>query len=138
RILAFNNFNSTKVDFGDVDGDGDLDAIIANVGPEQLLLNNGSGVFTDASTQLPPPVGIFDNISADARFADIDGDGDLDVLVSNENPFPGGLGAQNRVFVNDGSGHFTDQTATRLPAAIDQTAAMLTGDVNGEGDLEIV
>jgi hypothetical protein len=105
RILGFNNFNSTKADFGDVDGDGDLDAIVANVGPEQLLLNDGSGVFTDGSAQLPPPVPIFDNISADARFADVDGDGDLDILVSNENPFPGGLGAQNRLFVNDGSGH---------------------------------
>jgi hypothetical protein len=138
RIPLPNNSNSTKADFGDVDGDGDLDAIVANVGPEQLLLNDGDGIFTDGSAQLPPPVPLFSNISADARFADVDGDGDLDVLVSNENPFPGGLGAQNRVFINDGTGHFTDQTAARLPVAIDQTAAMLPGDVDGDGDLDIV
>src|SRR5262245_55069595 len=36
--------NSTKADFGDLDGDGDLDAIVANLGPEQLLINNGFGV----------------------------------------------------------------------------------------------
>jgi hypothetical protein len=138
RIPEPNGANSTKVDLGDVDGDGDLDAIVANVGPEQLLLNDGGGVFTDASAQLPPPVPVFQNISADARFADVDGDGDLDVLVSNENPFPGGVGAQNRIFVNDGTGHFIDGTAARLPAAIDQTAAMLPGDVDGDGDLDLV
>jgi hypothetical protein len=130
--------NSTKADFGDVDGDGDLDAIIANVGPEQLLLNDGHGVFVDASAQLPAPVFILDDISADARFADVDGDGDLDILVSNENPFPGGLGAQNRLWINSGAATFTDETLARLPAAIDQTAAMLPGDVDQDGDVDIV
>ncbi len=130
--------NSTKADFGDLDGDGDLDAIVANVGGEQLLLNNGRGVFTDATDQLPPPLSIFDDISADARLADVDGDADLDILVSNENPFPGGIGAQNRLWVNDGLAVFADETVFRLPAAIDQTAAMLPGDTDGDGDLDIV
>jgi hypothetical protein len=130
--------NSTKADFGDVDGDGDLDAIVANVGPEQLLLNDGHGVFADASALLPPPVSIFQNISADARFADVDGDGDLDILVSNEDPFPGGVGAQNRVWIRTGAGTFQDETLTRLPAAVDQTAAMLPGDIDRDGDVDLV
>lgn len=132
--------NSTKADFGDVDGDGDLDIIIANVGPEQLLLNDGHGFFTDGSARLPPPVNIFANISADAKFADIDGDGDLDIAISNENPFDPspGSGAQNRLFVNDGSGFFTDQTAARLPAVTNQTAAMLPGDIEGDGDVDFI
>jgi large repetitive protein len=33
---------------------------------------------------------------------------------------------------------FTDETAARLPAATDQTGAMLPGDVDGDGDLDIV
>jgi hypothetical protein len=130
--------NSLKADFSDVDGDGDLDVIIANLGPEQLLLNDGHGVFGDASAQLPTPVSIFDDISVDARFADVDGDGDLDIMVSNENPFPGGLGAQNRLWINNGTTTFSDETLARLPAAIDQTAAMLPGDVDQDGDLDIV
>jgi hypothetical protein len=130
--------NSTKADFGDVDGDGDLDAIIANLGAEQLLLNDGDGFFADASGRLPPPGSIFQDISADARFADVDGDGDLDIMISNENPFPGGLGAQNRLWINNGSATFSDQTLVRLPAAVDQTAAMLPGDVDQDGDVDIV
>jgi hypothetical protein len=78
------NLNSTKADWGDVDGDGDLDWIVAQVGREQLLLNDGFGVFADGSSQLPAGLPIFADISADARFADVDGDGDLDILVSNE------------------------------------------------------
>jgi hypothetical protein len=130
--------NSTKADFGDVDADGDLDAIVAAVGPELLLLNDGQGVFADASGQLPAPAPLLDNISADARFADVDGDGDLDVLVSNENPFSPVTGGQSRLFVNDGGGLFSDQTTARLPARRDQTAALLPGDVDGDGDLDLV
>ncbi len=130
--------NSTKADFGDVDGDGDFDAIVGNVGGEQLLLNDGHGFFVDGSARLPAPLPIFSDITADVRFADADGDGDLDILVSNENPFPGGVGAQNRLWINDGLGAFADATTARLPVAIDQTAAMLPGDIDGDGDLDIV
>ena len=132
--------NSTKADFGDLDGDGDLDAIVANLGPEQLLRND-HGTFADASTQLPsPPPPFLQDITADARLADVDGDGDLDILLSNENPFnpsPNG-GGQNRVLINDGSAVFTDGTAARLPVATDQTGAMLPGDIDGDGDMDIV
>ena len=136
--------NSTKVDFGDIDGDGDLDAIVANVLGEDLLVNVGNGFFVNGNARIPPPIVIpplnrFD-ISADARFADVDGDGDLDILISNENPFnpsPNG-GDQNRLWINDGTGHFADQTALRLPPRTDQTGAILPGDIDGDGDLDLV
>jgi FG-GAP-like repeat len=132
--------NSTKADFGDVDGDGDLDAIVANLGPEQLLINVGSGRFTDGSGQLPDPPTFFQDITADARLADLDGDGDLDILLANENPFnpsPTG-GGQNRALINNGAGLFSDETAARLPVANDQTGAMLPGDIDDDGDLDVI
>jgi hypothetical protein len=144
RLPAPNTQNSTVADFGDVDGDGDPDAIVAGVLGEDLLLNDGAGVFTKANGQIPPPIVIppanrFD-ISAEARFADVDGDGDLDILIANENPFnpsPTG-GDQNRLWINDGTGRFADQTAARLPARTDQTGAIVPGDLDDDGDLDLI
>ncbi len=142
--------NSTEVDFADIDNDGDLDAVVSNLGANQLLVNNGSGVFSDGSANLPqatppgppgfavpfPP--FFIEVSAEAVFVDVDGDGDPDLLVSNENPFPfGPPGDVNRLLMNDGSGAFTE-SAGRLPFRIDQTSGYVAGDIDGDGDQDLV
>ncbi len=105
--LPFENLNSTKADWGDVDGDGDLDGIVAQVGGEQLLLNDGFGVFADSSLQLPAPLPLLFDISADAHFADVDGEGDLDILVSNE---------ISCSLPTEGGSHATESCDSWLPA----------------------
>ena len=140
RLPAAPILNSTKGAFADFDRDGDVDLVIANVGPEQLLLNDGRGHFVDASSQLPVAPDIFSDISSDVHVADLNGDRCPDILIANENPFDPSPdhGAQNRLWLNDCRGHFTDATAARLPAVTDQTGLMLTGDLDRDGDLDIV
>lgn len=117
---------TTAIALEDVDGDGDRDALIGNGGQNRLYINDGSGVFTDATaTNLPS---IQDHTTA-LVLSDVDGDGDRDALIGN-------YGQQNRLYLNDGAGVFTDATATHMPAAVYPTTSLATEDVDGDGDLD--
>ena len=59
---------------GDLDGDGDLDAVIASRA-NQVLINDGTGTFTEAASQ--PPVWTY---SFDVALGDLDGDGTVPVV----------------------------------------------------------
>ena len=119
-------------DSGDVDGDGDVDVVIGSYTytsvPLILLRNNGAGVFGNASAQLPstPCQGTA------VALRDFDNDGDLDLVA------PAGGGATIRFFANDGTGNFTDETATRVPALPGGTQGnMSVTDLDGDGDPDI-
>lgn len=113
---------------GDVDGINGPDIVAANAGSQnQLLLNDGNGVFTDVTTASLP---VDTDYSYDVELGDVDGDGDLDLMFAN---FLG----QNRLYLNDGSGHFTDATMTNLPALEDDSSDVELGDVDGINGLDI-
>jgi VCBS repeat protein len=120
----FNLGYHENVDFGDVDLDGDWDAVLAkggDLGNEQnrIWINQGGaqggtlGLFLDATaTQFPAIL----DASRDVEFADIDEDGDLDLQVSNHSAINN---QPSRWLVNMGgaqggsSGFYQDQTQAR-------------------------
>ena len=66
---------------GDYNNDGHPDIYVSNFGPKVLYRNNGDGTFTDVTRQAG--VGDGDQMGGGACFLDMDGDGELDLYVSN-------------------------------------------------------
>ena len=122
---------------GDLDKDGRVDIVAPqwrlsgfHANPHILYLGDPAGGFAaDLSGRLPI---LFSN-AIGAEVADIDNDGDVDILIYNEDTV-------DYLLVNDGSGRFTDETTSRLPTALlgDATRAMLFVDVNNDGYVDIV
>ena len=125
---------SGGVAVGDYDDDGlpDIFAVGGNTGTARLFRNDGDGTFTDMAAAAG--VNVSGERQTGAMFADINGDGYLDLFV-------GGLvGTVPRMFLNDGDGTFTDIFDTAfIDYDIVQTPNNLGGtfgDYDGDGDLD--
>ncbi|RLJ15763.1 hypothetical protein DJ030_18000 [bacterium endosymbiont of Escarpia laminata] len=127
--LPFDSAQSMAVKLRDLDGDGDLDMVVANRdGRNRILINDGSGNFADESTlRLPADT----DPSFDLEVADLNGDGTPDLLIANQ-------GTQNRLLVNNGLGVFSDETALRLPVLLDTSLDLLITDIDGDGDPDLI
>jgi len=104
------------IKLADLNGDGHLDMLVANEAPpNRLLINDGTGVFTEHPEQLELLVPLE---TREVFTVDVDGDGDLDVLFANltSNARDWDKDPQMRILINDGNANFTDETAVRLPA----------------------
>ena len=128
------------VAFADVDNDGDLDIFVTNtVGdgflrPNYLYINQGNGKFKNEAAKRG--VEGEDLGSHGVVFADLDNDGDLDLLVGNAGA---GSPAQNRVYINDGAGYFADRTRNaRLFGKQYFTRGIAPGDFDGDGKVDFV
>ena len=60
--------------------------------------------------------------------------------VCGNSDFSGSVSAprQNRLYLNDGTGRFSDETVARLPVDVACTQAVVLDDVDTDGDLDIV
>ncbi len=124
--------------FADIDNDGDLDLYIVNiprpltqdasVGTETNVLyrNNGDGTFTDITDSAG--VG-HHGYGMGCVFADYDGDGNLDLYVTN-------YGA-NVLYRNNGDGTFSDVTKTAGVSCELWSTGAAFADVDGDTDLDL-
>ncbi|MBI1853470.1 MAG: VCBS repeat-containing protein [Planctomycetes bacterium] len=124
--------SATDLLVGDLDGDGAPDLILS--GYAAIYLNDGHGAFRDAThgpgSGWSPGYGI----GQTGVVGDFDGDGDLDVVFSSPSFNPS-------LFLNDGSAFFTDGTngpGTGLPPASEVFTELLAGDLDRDGDLDLV
>jgi hypothetical protein len=117
------------VALGDVDGDGLVDVFLARTeGCSALYKNLGGWKFEDITKSAG--VGACDRHSTGAAFADVNGDGSLDLILLATN-------GPNAIFLNDGHGHFTERRDLGLDPAGKGGTTVTMADVDGDGWLDM-
>ena len=119
---------ANAAEVADLDGDGRLDILLGNRGVNHILMQMPAGDFVDATAARWPGVG--NATTQDLLLVDVDGDTDLDLYVANE--------TANRLYINDGTGTFADETAARLPGSNSRSREAAAADVDNDGDLDII
>lgn len=153
--------NASSCSFGDVNNDGLLDLVVGNtfdswvhrlpivsfafdflIEPNQLFVNMGDNEFVERGSD----AGIqnFNGITWATALVDIDKDGDMDLIVGDDQGPKPGLedGGENqgliRTYLNDGNGQFIDHTGlSGLESQEGAWMGLAIGDLNGDGHLDV-
>lgn len=118
--------------FADIDSDNDLDVIYSgrnsvNIAVTKLYRNNGDGGFSEVEANI---TGVYFSTT---NFADVDNDGDEDLIISGTSDNQGRI---TKLYLNDGTGNFSEPAFNPF-TGVSYAAADL-GDVDNDGDLDIL
>lgn len=139
------------VSVGDTDGDGLPDIVVDNFSEDFTVLYRGigDGFFEDVTENAGIGNPTFRSLSWGAVLADLDNDTDLDLVIANGHIYPQvdrhpDLGfsykQKNQIFLNDGSGHFTEVTDEAGSGfdLVQCSRSALAADYDNDGDLDLV
>lgn len=141
--ISIGNGNYTDVKISDLDDDGDLDAFMVNVTPNsktkrgggfEVWLNDGVGNFNLGQKSEKDG-----NTPVACTLGDIDSDGDLDAVVggfyTNNNPETDY--SPNRIYLNNGSGHFSEDSVPYYEN-LDHVHYLELADIDNDEDLDLI
>jgi hypothetical protein len=125
--------DGSSVSLGDLNSDGSLDVFISRGGsgnglPSEVWMNNGMGIFSNSGQR------VNNKVAMDAALGDVDNDGDMDIVIANFHD-TSGAAIPNEIWLNDGSGTFSD-SGQRLGMSV--TDGVELGDLDDDGDIDLV
>jgi hypothetical protein len=117
----------------------DQDRLAENAtGTSHLMRNEGDGTFVDVSAE--SGLGAANVTTIGATWVDFDGDGDVDIYLSNygkaDLDHPDGTGSANQMFANNGDGTFTDVTEASHLGNPGHSSGSVWVDFDHDGDMD--
>jgi hypothetical protein len=127
-LTGLPNEQGPGVALGDLDGDGDLDAVLAVGAGRSIGFRNDGGALIRDEVTITADGGPLPHANSVA-IADLDGDGDDDVVLAR------GVGHADVLLWNDGTGAFT---TAELPNSTGESVTIALGDVTGDGQIDVL